>query len=347
MSRPLQRGHRTSLGLNSMGRPVFKTAVYQKRRSHRSSEVRDVSLEVVRSLLIFLSRRKLLRKWMETSTLAQRFAARFVAGSSLEQALTVCRELNSEAITVTLDVLGESISSIEEAAAARDAYLRTITAIHENGVQGNVSLKLTQFGIDLSGDVCRANVGQLVERAAALNGFVRVDMESSEYVDRTLGLVCDLHDKYRAVGTVIQAYLYRSKNDIEMLNARGIRVRLCKGAYLEPASAAFPQKAQVDANYIALMQLLLDKGSYPAIATHDEKMIAATKAYAASHKISRDAFEFQMLYGIRRDLQRQLAKEGFRVRVYVPYGRAWYPYYMRRLAERPANVLFILRNMFK
>jgi proline dehydrogenase len=284
---------------------------------------------------------------METSSLAQRFAARFVPGSKLEQALAVCRELNAEAIAVTLDVLGESILSLEEAARARDVYLRTLSAIHESRVQGNVSLKLSQFGIDLSTEMCRANVSQLVERAAALDGFVRVDMESSEYVDRTLDLVCDLHAKYPAVGTVIQAYLYRSKQDIEMLNARGIRVRLCKGAYLEPASVAFPKKAQVDANYVELMQLLLDQGAYPAIATHDEKMIAATKAYAASHNISRDAFEFQMLYGIRRDLQRQLAKEGFRVRVYVPFGEAWYPYYMRRLAERPANILFILRNLLK
>jgi proline dehydrogenase len=284
---------------------------------------------------------------METSALAQRFSARFVAGSNLDQALAVCRELNAEAITVTLDVLGESVSSLDEAAAARDAYLRTLSAIHEKGIQGNVSLKLSQFGIDLSASECRANVGQLVEQAAALNGFVRVDMESSDYTERTLDLVCDLHAKYHTVGTVIQAYLYRSKKDIEMLNQRGIRVRLCKGAYLEPASVAFPQKAQVDANYVELMQLLLDKGNYPAIATHDEKMIEATKSYAASRNIAREAFEFQMLYGIRRDLQRQLAREGFRVRVYVPFGQAWYPYYMRRLAERPANVLFILRNMFR
>jgi proline dehydrogenase len=263
---------------------------------------------------------------METSTLARRFSARFIAGSNLDQAMAVCRELNSVGIAVTLDVLGESVSSVDEAAAARDAYLRTLSAIHEKGIQGNVSLKLTQFGLDLSGEVCRANVAQLVEKAAGLNGFVRIDMESSDYADRTLQLVCDLHDRYRAVGTVIQAYLYRSKGDIEMLNERGIRVRLCKGA---------------------LMRLLLDKGTYPAIATHDEKMVAATKAYAEARQISRDAFEFQMLYGIRRDLQRQLAKEGFRVRVYVPYGEAWYPYYMRRLAERPANVLFILRNLWK
>lgn len=284
---------------------------------------------------------------MENSSPARRFAARFVAGSGLDQALAVSRSLNAEGVTVTLDHLGESISSLEEAAAARDVYLRTLSAIHDSGVQGNVSLKLSQFGIDLSSDVCRTNVAQLVERAAERKGFVRVDMESSEYVDRTLDLVHDLHARYGAVGTVIQAYLHRSKKDIETLNGLGIRVRLCKGAYLEPASVAFQQKAQVDANFVELMQLLLDKGTYPAIATHDEKMIEATKGYAASRNVSRDAFEFQMLYGIRRDLQRQLAKEGYRVRVYVPFGAAWYPYYMRRLAERPANVLFILRNLFK
>jgi proline dehydrogenase len=190
-------------------------------------------------------------------------------------------------------------------------------------------------------------VAQLVERAAGLNGFVRVDMEASRYVDRTLDLVCGLHEQYGAVGTVIQAYLYRSRQDIERLCRLGIRVRLCKGAYLEPASVAFARKSEVDRNYLELMRLLLDKGVYPAIATHDGKMIAAAKAYAATRQIPREAFEFQMLYGIRRDLQRQLVQEGYRVRVYVPYGKAWYPYYMRRLAERPANVLFILRNLLR
>ena len=309
--------------------------------------MRNVRLEFVRSLLIFLSRRKHLRKWMETSPLARRLSSRFIAGSNLEQALAVCRDLNSEGVTVTLDVLGESVSSVAEAGAARDAYLRTISAIHDKAIQGNVSLKLTQFGLDIDAAACRANVTQLVDRAAALNGFVRIDMESHEYVDRTLDLVCGLHAKYSGVGTVIQSYLYRSRKDVEMLNSRGIRVRLVKGAYLEPASVAFPKKAQVDANYLELMQLLLDKGNYPAIATHDEEIIAATKAYAESRGIARDAFEFQMLYGIRRDLQSQLAKDGFRVRIYVPYGEAWYPYYMRRMAERPANLLFILRNLFR
>ena len=302
---------------------------------------------VVRSFLLFLSRQRHLRKWMETSPLAQRLAARFVAGETLDQALAVARKINSEGISITLDHLGESVTTLEEAAAARDVYLRTLSAIHESGIRGNVSLKLTQFGLDYSFDQCRANVEQLVRRAVELNGFVRVDMESSEYTDRTLDLVAGLHDSYGRVGTVIQAYLYRSKKDIEELCARGIRVRLCKGAYLEPESVAFPQKKQVDANFVELMKLLLERGDYPAIATHDRRMIDATKACAAARNLARDAFEFQMLYGIRRDLQRQLIAEGYRLRLYVPFGKAWYPYYMRRLAERPANLLFILRNLFR
>jgi proline dehydrogenase len=208
-------------------------------------------------------------------------------------------------------------------------------------------LKLTQFGIDLSMEQCRANVAQLVERANELSSFVRIDMESSEYTDRTLQLVEDLHAEYGCVGTVIQAYLRRSRADIERLSGRGIRVRLCKGAYLEPAGVAFPDKADVDRNYVELMKLLLDQGHYPAIATHDEKVIEQTKAYAAKRQIAADRFEFQMLYGIRRDLQRKLVAQGYRLRLYVPFGNAWYPYFMRRLAERPANVFFIARHFFR
>jgi len=301
----------------------------------------------VRSFLLFLSRRKGLRKWMETSALAHRLSTRFVAGDTLEQALKVGRDLNAEGYSLTLDVLGESVTSAAEAAQARDAYVRTLTAIHEGGIQGNVSLKLTQFGLDISTEECRSNVEQLVRLAAEWNNFVRIDMESSECTDRTLEIVRDLHAGYKAVGTVIQAYLYRSRKDVEDLCSRGIRVRLCKGAYLEPASVAFPKKSQVDTNYVELMKLLLDRGEYPAIATHDEQIIEATKAYAAAKKIPREAFEFQMLYGIRRDLQRKLVQEGYRFRLYVPFGSAWYPYYMRRLAERPANLFFILRNLFR
>jgi len=284
---------------------------------------------------------------METSPAAQRLATRFVAGQTLDDALAAGQKINSEGITLTLDVLGESVTTLDEAAAARDAYLRTLNAIHDTGIQGNVSLKLTQFGLDYSYDKCRMNVERLVRRAAELQSFVRVDMESSAYTDRTLELVKDLHSTYGAVGTVIQACLRRSRADIEELCRRRIRVRLCKGAYLEPPDVAFEQKSEVDQNYIDLMQVLLDTGVYPAIATHDEKMIAATEAYAAKKKIPRDAFEFQMLYGIRRDLQKRLVNDGYRLRLYVPFGKAWYPYYMRRLAERPANVLFILRNLFR
>jgi len=284
---------------------------------------------------------------METSPVARRLAARFVAGETLADALAVARKLNQEGITVTLDHLGESVATLEEAAAARDVYLRTLEAIHQHNIQGNLSLKLTQFGLDLSYDQALANVEQLVRRAKELDSFVRVDMESSEYTDRTLKLVHDLFDRYRAAGVVIQAYLSRSRADIERLNAAGVRVRLCKGAYLEPPAVAFPAKQDVDRNFLELTELLLEKGAYPAIATHDEAIIEKVKRFASARKLARDAFEFQMLYGIRRDLQRKLVSDGWRLRVYVPFGRAWYPYYMRRLAERPANVFFILRNLFR
>ncbi|HEV3332551.1 MAG TPA: proline dehydrogenase family protein [Bryobacteraceae bacterium] len=301
----------------------------------------------MRSLFLFLSRQRHLRRWVENSRLAQRQSSRFVAGKTLDDALVVGRRINSEGIALTLDHLGESVTSLKEAAQARDVYIRTLSAIHENGIRGNVSLKLTQFGIDLSMEQCRANVAQLVERANELSSFVRIDMEASEYTDRTLQLVEDLHTEYGCVGTVIQAYLRRSRADIERLSARGIRVRLCKGAYLEPASVAFPDKADVDQNYVELMKLLLEQGNYPAIATHDEKVIEQTKAYAAKRQIAADRFEFQMLYGIRRDLQRKLVAQGYRLRLYVPFGNAWFPYFMRRLAERPANVFFIARHFFR
>lgn len=301
----------------------------------------------MRSLFLFLSRQRHLRRWIENSRLAQRLSSRFVAGKTLDDALSVGRRINSEGIALTLDHLGESVTSLEEAAQARDVYIRTLSAIHENGIRGNVSLKLTQFGLDLSAEQCRANVAQLVELANSLSSFVRIDMESSEYTERTLRLVEDLHAQYGCVGTVMQAYLRRSRADIERLCARGIRVRLCKGAYLEPAGVAFPDKADVDRNFVELMKLLLDHGEYPAIATHDEKIIEQTKAYAAKRLIAADRFEFQMLYGIRRDLQRRMVAQGYRLRLYVPFGKAWYPYLMRRLAERPANVFFIARHFFR
>ena len=284
---------------------------------------------------------------METSPLARRLATRFVAGETLEQVIAVAHRLKSESITVTLDHLGESVTNLDEAAAARDVYLRVLDALHAEGLEANVSLKLTQFGLDLSAEQCLANVDRLVRRAVELGGFVRVDMESSEYTQRTLDLVAELYTRHGSVGTVIQSYLFRSRADIEFLNSARIRVRLCKGAYLEPASVAFPEKTDVDRNYVELAKLLLDGGAYPAMATHDEKLIAQIERYVAERNVARDAFEFQMLYGIRRDLQRRLVAQGYRLRLYVPFGGAWYPYYMRRLAERPANVFFILRNLFR
>jgi proline dehydrogenase len=284
---------------------------------------------------------------METSSLAQRLSTRFVAGETLDQALAVARKLNAEGITVTLDHLGESVSSLAEAAEARDVYLRTLEAIHRNSIQGGVSLKLTQFGLDLSYEQCLSNVEQLVRCAAELGNYVRVDMESSDYTDRTLDLVHTLHERYRAVGVVIQSYLYRSQADIEKLCAARIGVRLCKGAYLESADVAFPKKRDVDRNYLELARNLLERGVYPGLATHDEAVIRQICQFVIERKISRDGFEFQMLYGIRRDLQRRLVAEGYRLRLYVPFGKAWYPYYMRRLAERPANVLFMVRNLFR
>jgi proline dehydrogenase len=301
----------------------------------------------MRTFFLFLSRQKLLRKWMETSRWARRLSARFVAGDNLPDALATCQRINAEGIAVTLDHLGESVTSLAEAVASRDAYMLALKEIERLKIDGNISLKLTQFGMDLSLAECGANVEALVAQAAALGTFVRIDMESSEYTDRTLDLVVGLYDRYKTTGTVIQAYLYRSRKDVEMLCARGIRVRLCKGAYLEPPAVAFPGKPDVDRNYVELMNLLLETGVYPAIATHDEKIIEQTKRFVESRGISRDSFEFQMLYGIRRDIQQRLVNEGYRLRLYVPYGQAWYPYFMRRLAERPANVLFLARNLLR
>jgi proline dehydrogenase len=284
---------------------------------------------------------------METSALARRLAARFVAGDTWTDGLEAGRRINREGIAVTFDRLGESVTSLAEAEVSRDEYLRVLAEISDHHLDANVSIKLTQFGMDISEQACRANVEQLVRKARDLNSFVRIDMESSEYTERTLRLVNDMHAQYKTVGTVIQAYLRRSEKDIENLCAQGIRVRLCKGAYLEPADVAFQAKSDVDRNFVHLMRILLAAGRYPAIATHDEKIIQNAKDFANTRKLSRDSFEFQMLYGIRRDLQRRLVAEGYRLRLYVPFGKAWYPYFMRRLAERPANVLFLARNLLR
>jgi proline dehydrogenase len=304
----------------------------------------------LRATLLYLSRHRGLRAWAEHSGIARRVSSRFIAGKTLDAALAVCRRIRGEGITATLDYLGENVKSLDEAAACRDMCIRAMKAMHEAGLEPNMSLKLTQFGIDFSPEACEANVSALVQTAAAVGGFVRIDMEGSAYTDRTLDLVRRIHSQYGACGTVIQAYLHRSAHDLTELVSERIRIRLCKGAYLEPPEIAFPGKADVDRHYIGLAHQLLGatqthSGYYPAIATHDERIIDRLERFATNNHIARDCFEFQMLYGIRRDLQKRLVADGYRMRLYVPFGEAWFPYFMRRLAERPANLLFLIRNL--
>ncbi len=289
---------------------------------------------------------------METSSASKKFTRRFIAGETLDDALAICADLAREGIWSTLDHLGENVTSIEEAAVSRDAYFEALAGIQARGLPSTVSMKLTQLGLDLSEDTCLEHVRQLAARAKAGGGAIEVDMESTAYTDRTLAIVEQVNaDRVKNesgdVRCVIQAYLLRSAADIDRMNRLAIPVRLCKGAYDEPASVAFAEKRDVDRNYLALMKKLLDQGKYPAIATHDEIIIGEAFRYARERKIGPDQFEFQMLYGIRRDLQRRIVDLGYRLRLYVPYGTAWYPYFMRRLAERPANVLFVARNLFR
>ncbi len=302
---------------------------------------------MLRSALLYLSGQPSLRRWTETSSLADRMTKRFVAGQTLEDELAACQRLNSDCILATVDYLGENVHSLEEARECRDIYLRAQQEIRARAIRASVSIKLTQFGLDFSTDECLANVDPLVAQAQAMGSRVEIDMEHSGYVDRTLEIVCALHQRYRSVRAVIQAYLFRSEKDVEMLNAQGIPIRLCKGAYKEPPEVAFPKKTDVDAAYVRLMQQMLSSGVDPAIASHDEKIVRAAQRYVREKNIAPDCFEFQMLYGIRRDLQKELVEKGHRLRLYVPYGNAWYPYFMRRLAERPANVLFLARNLMR
>jgi proline dehydrogenase len=303
---------------------------------------------MLRRTLLHLSEQRWLRHWMESSPISRKFTSRFIAGSALPDGIGVLKRLLNEHILGTLDFLGENVRSLDEAAQSRNAYLAALEEIDRAQLAATVSIKLTQFGLDFSEEACCANVIALVERATAMNSRVEVDMESSDYTDRTLKMVTHLQDRFPGhVRAVIQAYLHRSEQDIRMLSERKIPVRLCKGAYNEPPSVAFASKAEVDRNYVKLMRRLLEEGTYPAIASHDEKIIREALRHIKEQKISAQRFEFQMLYGIRRDLQRELVGRNFNLRLYVPYGEAWYPYFMRRLAERPANVLFLARNLLR
>ena len=302
---------------------------------------------MLRTLLLELSKSSRLRRWITTNSTTRRMAQRFVPGEELDAAITAARACNRAGMTVSLDYLGENVVTREDAERARAAYMQALDRIAAEGVDGNVSLKLTHLGLDLGGEFCAEQLRQVMSCAEQHGNFVRVDMEGSAYTDRTLRMVKQARAETPAVGTVIQSYLYRSEEDIRALLEIGCRIRLVKGAYKEPPRIAFRGKKDVDANFVKLMKILLPSGIYNALATHDPKMIEAAIRFAAEQNITKDKFEFQMLYGIRTDLQNQLVRQGYRVRVYIPYGKDWFAYFMRRLAERPANLIFFAKNFLR
>ncbi len=280
--------------------------------------------------------------------MGRKLSGRFVAGMTVEEALAACARVNGEGIAVSLDSLGESVTVEAEARASASIYHELLDAIHGRGLNANVSVKLSQMGMDFDQALAERIVGEMVAHAEAVDSFVRIDMEGTPYTEATIAMTERLHAQHPGrVGTVLQAYLYRTGADVERLVAQGIRIRLCKGAYKEGPDHAFPAKADVDANYVKLMKRLATSGVFCGLATHDEAIVDAMRTFVREQDVSKSAFEFQMLYGVRRDLQRRLAAEGFGVRVYIPFGTEWYPYFMRRLAERPANVLFLAKNFFK
>ena len=304
---------------------------------------------MLRKTLLYLSNQQQVFAFVRRNRLARRLASRFVAGETVEDAMTAVRGLNARGITASLDLLGESVHHEEEARATARSYVDILDRIKAEKLDANVSLKLTAMGLDISEELCVANMQLVLERAHDHDSFVRLDMESSDYTDRTLHMF--EHRLYpsfpKNVGIVLQSYLRRTAADVELANRLGCRVRICKGAYQEPASVAFPDKRDVDENYVRCMHTLMTDGNYPGLATHDERIIADAKRFASERGIATDRYEFQMLYGVRRDLQERLVRDGYRMRVYVPFGTQWYPYLMRRLAERPANVAFMTGNVVK
>ncbi len=305
---------------------------------------------MLRTFFIGLSESKQLRHFAEHSPLGLRFSSRFVAGTQLDDVIRATETVNGWGASVSIDNLGENVTNADESKHSAALYHRLLDEICTRKLNANVSLKLTHMGLDVSEDLAFSLVTEVVDHAVRINSFVRVDMEGSPYTQRTLDFVRQLHrlpGHAARVGTVIQSYLYRSEKDVNDLLSERIRIRLCKGAYKEPAEIAFPKKTDVDANYIKLAKVLLKSGVYHGLATHDERIIAEMKSFASAQRIPASAYEFQMLYGVRRDLQQQLVREGYGLRVYIPFGTEWYPYFMRRLAERPANVLFIARQMLR
>jgi len=305
---------------------------------------------LLRSAFIALSQNRALRSFAESSSVGRTMSSRFVAGMTIKDAIAACQRVNNEGIAVTLDALGESVTTEAEARASAQVYHEMLDAIDAGKLNANVSLKLSQMGMDFDPALAESIVGELVEHAAYVGSFVRIDMEGSPFTEATIAMTERLNNREGLaghVGTVLQAYLFRTASDAERLLGQGIRIRLCKGAYKEAADIAFPQKTDMDANYVKLAKRMMTSGVFCGIATHDEAIVEKLLAFVRETGLQKSAFEFQMLYGIRRDLQRQLAKQGFGVRVYVPFGPEWYPYFMRRLAERPANVLFLMKNFLR
>jgi len=304
---------------------------------------------ITRSALIYLSRHEGLKDFAARFGVFKRLTTRFVAGENIDEAVAAIRELNAEGCSASFDHLNESVATPAEADAEVKEYLDILARIDETGINSNVSIKLTQFGLELDPELAYQNARKVVVEAKRRENFVRVDMEASTVTQATLDIYRRLREEFELndVGIVLQSYLRRTYNDAQELLKLHSRIRICKGAYNEPPEVAFPDKKDTDENYVRVMQLLLSSGTYHGIATHDPKMIEATIDFANRQGIGKEAFEFQMLYGIRRDLQRQLARDGYNMRVYVPYGKHWYPYFMRRLAERPANVWFVMKNMLK
>ncbi len=304
---------------------------------------------MLRSALLYLSDQPKVFSFVRHNRMAKSLATRFVAGETLDMALEAVSRLNAKGITASLDLLGESVHNEAEARESARQYINILDRIKESRLDANVSVKLTAMGLDVGEELCIANMQNILDRARAYETFVRIDMEGSEYTQRTLDIFYNrLFPSYRGnVGIVVQSYLYRTFSDIEYANAAAARVRLCKGAYKEPATVAYPDKEDVDESYLRGMRELLVNGYYPGIATHDERIVRETCRFARDNQIAPDSFEFQMLYGVRRDLQEKLVREGHRMRVYVPFGTQWYPYLMRRLAERPSNVAFLAGNVLK
>ena len=302
---------------------------------------------MLKDTLLYLAQNQNLRDFVVHNKATRGVSRRFVAGEVLDDAVHATDVLNKRGIQVALDLLGENVSDEREAQSATKDYIAALDCIQQSGIDANISVKLTALGLDISQELCEENLCAILEHAKPLGIFVCIDMEGSDYTERTVDIALRMHRQFEQVGTVIQSYLYRSKKDVEQLIAQGVRVRLVKGAYKEPASVAYQQKKDVDHNYVQLMMMLLARGNFPAIASHDEDILQAAHNFVRDQGISKSSFEFQMLYGIRRDLQEKLVQQGYNMRVYVPYGSQWYPYLMRRMAERPANLVFVMSNALR